>query len=262
MQFQSISAGSMLGMFFSFLVAVGLPIGLCIFVKIKTKAKLSSFFIGCLTFVVFALILEQILHTIIFTAIPNLAQNLIPYALYAGLAAAVFEEVGRFVSMKFFMKKNLNRENALMYGVGHGGIEAIILVGLTYISNLIVSFMINSGTMQTSLSMLDAATQQSTVEGLSTLWTTPSYLFFVPGVERIIAITLQLALSILVYKFVKEHKPGYFLLAIAIHFFVDFLTVILSNYIPMVALELILLVMVVIVGFFVFRLYQKDTENS
>ena len=39
--------------------------------------------------------------------------------------------------MKFWMKKWLDFPNALMYGIGHGGVEAILLGGLSGISNLV-----------------------------------------------------------------------------------------------------------------------------
>ena len=34
----------------------------------------------------------------------------------------VFEETGRLIAMKFWMKKWLDFPNALMYGIGHGGV--------------------------------------------------------------------------------------------------------------------------------------------
>ena len=58
----TVSIASMLGMMITLIIAVGLPVILLTLVYKKTKAKISSFFIGCGIFVLFALILEQIMH--------------------------------------------------------------------------------------------------------------------------------------------------------------------------------------------------------
>ena len=121
----TVSGASMLGMVISLLLSVGLPIFLGIFIYKKTKAWVPAFFIGCGIFVGFAMILEQICHAIVLTVTGDVIRdNIWLYAIYGGLAAALFEECGRWIAMKFCLKKHLTRENALMYGAGHGGIGA------------------------------------------------------------------------------------------------------------------------------------------
>lgn len=257
MQIQPVSALSIAGITFSLLVAFALPITLCVFACRKLKAKVSCFFIGCLTFIVFALILEQIFHVVVFSAAgAALTGNIWLYGLYGGLAAAAFEETGRFLAMKLFMKKKLSRENALMYGIGHGGIEAILLVGVLYINNMITAIMINTGSFETSLSLLDPSLQETTVQSLSPLWTTPGYHFFIAGIERILALLLQICLSVIIYQAVSG-KKRFFLLAFGIHFLVDFAAVVASNYISILWVELITLVLVAATAFFTLRIYKK-----
>lgn len=236
-----------------------LPIGLCIFWKIKTKAKLSAFFIGCGTFFLFALVLEQILHAVVFAAAGEVIQgNIWLYALYGGLAAGIFEETGRLLAMRFCMKKSLNRQNAIMYGIGHGGIEAILITGITYISNLVMVIIINSGGLDAMLAALDESTAAAAYTQLSQLWLLSPVSFLMAGVERISAITLHIALSWLVYQAVKGRKPGYYLLAVGIHFLVDAGTLLLIQVIPVAALEGILLVFVAVFIAWVIRSYRRE----
>lgn len=243
---ETIQISSIAGMVFSLLVALGLPITLFIVVKKRTKAKASSALIGAGTFIVFALVLEQILHTVVLkSAGTALTENLLLYAVYGGLAAGLFEETGRFLAMKYAMKKNLNRENALMYGVGHGGIEAFILIGVAEIFNIITSVIINSGNAESIFASFD----QATLNSLSQLWTLPSYQFYMAGVERISAIMLHIGFSLLVYLAVKNKKPGFWIMAFGVHFIVDALSIVLINYIPMFIFELIMLI---IAGLFIF----------
>lgn len=262
MEWGTVSAASIIGMVFSLVISIGLPIALGIIVYKKTHAKVSSCFIGAGIFVVFALILEQILHVIVLAVTGNAIQdNVLLYGLYGGLAAALFEETGRFVAMKFFMKNSLDKGNALMYGVGHGGVEAILIVGLVYVNNIVTSIMINTGTIQLTMSQLDTALQETTYQQLQPLWQSPSHVFYMAGVERISAIVLQICLSVLIYKCVKTGRKKFYAGAFLLHFIVDFVTVVTAGLgIPTWAVEIEVIVMVAIIAWGVSRIYMKD-EN-
>ena len=113
MELQPVSVGSVVGMMFSLAVAFGIPIGLFIYLWRKKKATFFSFATGLLIFLVFALLLESMVHSIVFRATGTLITgNLFLYALYGALMAAVFEETGRYLGMKFIMRNHLTKENA------------------------------------------------------------------------------------------------------------------------------------------------------
>ena len=245
MEIGHVGAGTFAGIIFSLCISIALPVVLLIVVHKKTKARMAMAVIGAATFFLFAMVLEQILHAVVLgVGGERITGNIWIYGLYGGLAAGLFEEVGRFVAMRFAMKKQLSLPNALMYGVGHGGIEAILIVGLASVSNLVTSIMINAGTLEASLGALDQTTKEATLTQLSALWTTPSYQFFLSGIERIVAVTLHIALSVLVFQAVKLGKKRYWFLAFAIHVGVDFATVIAANYLNLVLVEVMLAVLV------------------
>ena len=260
MEWGTVSTVSIVGMFFTLLVSVALPVILLVLVRVKTGARISTFFIGCGFFIGFALILEQILHMIVLTAVGGILQgNIFLYGLYGGLAAALFEETGRFIAMRFCMKKCLDKGNALMYGVGHGGAEAIIIVGLTYINNLIYSILINSGGIQQAMSLLEPSMQETLYSQVQTLWLLPAYQFYLGGVERILAIVLQICLSVFVYKAVKTGNKKFLAGAFLLHFIVDFLTVVTAGLgIPTWAVELEVLAIVAVIAGFTVKLYKAD----
>lgn len=244
MELGHVGTATLAGIVFALCISIGLPLLLIALVHKKTHATASTFFIGAATFFVFAMTLEQVMHSIVFSLCGDaLTGNIWLYGLYGGVAAGLFEETGRYIAMRYFMKRRLNLPNALMYGVGHGGIEAMLIVGLTSVNNLVTAFMINNGAIEGTLNMLDEATRATTLEQLSALWTLPSYQFFLGGVERILAIALQIALSVIVYHAVKQGKMVYWLLAFAVHAFVDFITVVTANYINIVLVELIVAVL-------------------
>ena len=254
-----VPAASIAAMIFTLIVAFGMPIAACVFMKVKYKANFSSVIIGAGTFIIAAMVLEQILHTVVLgLAGEALTKNIWLYAIYGGLAAGVFEETGRFLAMKFCMKNTLDTENALMYGVGHGGIEAILLLGPTYLSNLMMSFTVNQGMLETVLAPLDDATREATMEGISQLWELPSYTFCLAGVERICAFVLQITLSYLIYAAVRDGKKTNYVLAIFLHMAVDTGAVLLAAFVPMIAVEVILIAAVAAIAVLVYRKYRTE----
>ncbi len=261
---EQVSALAITGIIFSAVIAIGLPIVLLVLVKVKLHTRAADAGIGALTFVLFALVLEQISHSIALgLGKEALTENVWLYALYGGLAAGLFEETGRFVAMRFWMKKNLSRESSIIYGVGHGGIEAILIAGLTCISNLITALMINSGQIENAFSSIeDGVGKETAIQGLSVLWTTPGYLFFMAGIERITAIALHICLSYLVYRAVRYGMKKYWFLAVALHFLVDAATVLLSNSVPLAAMEAVLFVSVGILAAVVRKMYLTEAGKE
>ena len=234
MELNTISGLAIAGVICSVVLSMGVPIALFIAGRVKLKARISSFFIGAGTYLLFAMLLEQLLHVLVIQFCGLNAQSR-PwlYYVYAALAAAVFEETGRLIAMKFWMKKWLDFPNALMYGIGHGGLVSML--------------MINSGAMQNTLAALPAESANQTVSQLSALWTTPAPLFFVSGIERISAIILHIGLSLLIYRAVKAGKcrTAAFtaVLAYGIHFIVDFFAVAGPALLPIYVIEIGVFVM-------------------
>ena len=116
--------------------------------------------------------------------------------------------------------------------------------------------------LQSALAGLDEAARATSLETISQLWTIPSYLFYMVGVERLIAFALQICLSYLVYRAVRYHRRGFFLAAMGIHFAVDALAALLKDAVPIPALEAILAVIVIVTAVFTVRLYRAEAGNA
>lgn len=262
---QNVPAISIAFMIVSLLVSFSVPIILVFFFLKKKKADLVPFFIGCGIFAVFALILEGLLHLVVLKLSGSIGKtitgNVWLYGIYGGLAAGIFEETGRFIAFKKFFKKYNKPQNALMYGAGHGGFEAMVLIGFSYVNNILISFAINSGNLESFLG--DLTSNKEVVNNLASLATIPSIDFLAAGIERIIAITLHISLSVLVYIAVTQKgKWSMYIIAILLHAAINFVAVILMNRIPIIALEAVILALVVMVAFYARKLYkQLEKEN-
>lgn len=90
MELNTISGLAITGVICSVVLSMGVPIALFIAGRVKLKARISSFFIGAGTYLLFAMLLEQLLHVLVIQFCGLNAQSR-PwlYFVYAALAAAV-----------------------------------------------------------------------------------------------------------------------------------------------------------------------------
>ena len=195
-----------------------LPIISVIYFKKKEQFSIKTVFIGTLGFFLFAMVLEQIIHSLVI-ATKTIQLNTIAFAIYGALAAGVFEEVGRFVMFKFLLKDNMRWKDGLGYGLGHAGIETILVGALSYLNALVMSLAINSGTIKDLLINQDTTTIETVKNSFAnlTLLATSMGVF-----ERVFAFIIQIALTFIVLYAVKERKKIYLLVAILIHALIDF----------------------------------------
>ncbi|MCY6370042.1 YhfC family intramembrane metalloprotease [Clostridium ganghwense] len=212
---------SIMFMIISFMICFGLPIGLTIYFYKKKKVSLLAVGVGALIFIVSQISTRLPLIGYLNTKswfIQNIKSNTIIYVLFLALTAGIFEEVGRFIGFKYLLKNKLSWKNGIAFGIGHGGIEAILLVGITYVSNIILSILINIGNFDALV-----AQKSPQIAGIKNILIgTPSYMFFIGGIERIFTIIFHIALTVIVLEGVMKKENKYLLYAILIHALVDF----------------------------------------
>ena len=238
------------------------PLALFLYLRLVKKADVYPFFAGCAVMLLFAFILESGFHNLVLNspAGPVIRNNIWLYALYGGLAAGLFEETGRYLAFAFALKKYRSKNvNALMYGAGHGGFEAIVIVGLTMINNITWSLMINNGSISTLLGSLSGDQLAQAQQSVTLLAATPSYQFLLGGVERLFAIALHIALSVIVWFSVKWNGKLYlYPAAILIHFAVDAAAALLSGLgLNVIAIEAVVAILTAAAVFFARRLWRE-----
>jgi uncharacterized membrane protein YhfC len=214
-----VSILSLVFMTVSAIISIGLPIFLFILFYEKYNAKFIPMIVGAGAFILFALILESFIHSIVLRAFK--LQN-IPFVIYGALMAGIFEESARFISYKLLMKKYNGMGTGLSYGVGHGGIESIILVGIAMISNLVFCIILNTGNVEIVTKNVQGEALTRLNAQISVLLMTKPYMFLVGGIERIFALGIQISLAIIVYYSVYcKDKLYLYPLAIIIHAVID-----------------------------------------
>lgn len=181
---------------FTIVCALVLPIGAAVYLCIRRNGVWKPLIFGALTFFVFQVLIRI---PIIQIVLPNMQWFLtmsytqpVVYALFMGVTAALVEEFGRYVTMRLFLKKNLRFVDGISFGIGHGGIEAILIAGIGALMLLL--------------------TDIGSVKPVS---------MFAGGFERISAMICHVGWSVMVMKSVRGKKTGWLLLAFATHTILD-----------------------------------------
>ncbi len=251
---------------FGLMVAAGLilPTVLCIWWLKTRHEKLTSVLTGAMTFLIFALVLESIVHSIVFMVFPGIKDNVVAYMLYGALMAGIFEETGRFLAYKLVLKKRTNRETAISYGIGHGGFEAVYILAATGINNFVYAGIINAGQFPALLDQLKAAGQDT-----SPIEILPEQLaafgiadIGLPILERVFAVMFHIALSILVFYAVKNGKIWMYFLAVILHALLDAPAALYQQGVIGIAATEVCLALFSIVTFVIIYvfLYKRDKE--
>jgi uncharacterized membrane protein YhfC len=207
----------------SAVISIGTPIFLFFFFRKRFLMPAIPVLAGIAGFVIFALILEQLVHMLVLKPGPAgeiaLKNKPLLYMLYGCFMAGIFEESARFIAFHLLKKKYSGIGTALSYGIGHGGGEAIILAGIAMITNLVFSLWINTGT----IALLPESMHGVSTEAISvTLSNTAPYMFLIGGIERLFAIAIQISLSVIVfYSVFCKGKWWLFPAAILIHAIID-----------------------------------------
>lgn len=195
-------------------------------VKHRKQGILSAWLLGATGFAVTQILIRLPLLTFLQNQswFLSFAQNhLFGYAFSLAFTAGLFELGGRFAVAKL-MEKKLTCRRALASGLGHGGIEAMVLIGMTYINNLIYIFMINTGSFdgilgQTAAMGLD--TSQLELIRSQLIGTAPM-MFALAGFERLLAMTGHTAMSMIVCYGVAHKKVlPCCLICLGIHTLID-----------------------------------------
>jgi uncharacterized membrane protein YhfC len=212
-----VSGFSIAFMAISAIISIGLPVVLFIVLYKKYNAKVIPMIMGIAGFILFALILERSIHSIVLGKF-TLREKPLTYIIYGIFMAGIFEETARFISFKIIKKKYNGIETGLSYGIGHGGIEAIIFVGLSMINAIIFSVILNTGNREAITGKLQGEALEQINTQMVSIVTTAPYLFLISGIERIFAICIQLSLSIIVfYAVYGKNKLWLYPFAIVVH---------------------------------------------
>jgi len=185
----------MLGIITLILICFILPLGAVLIAARKSKRSILIFLAGALSFFISQICIRL---PILQLVLPNqtwfmkMSLNLWFVIIFYATTAGLFEGIGRQAGLMIACRKHeATWLDGVIFGFGHGGCEAILLVGI----NGIISYAESGNIISMTL--------------------------FLASVERLCAITIHIVTSLLVLYGIKKHTWVYFAAAVGLHAFAD-----------------------------------------
>ena len=150
--------------------------------------------VGAAVFVVFALVLERTLHLYLLQLNPTTAHWLrMPalFVIYGALMAGVFEQSGRWIGLRFLVRKPGDAATPVAYALGHAGIEA---------------WLVGAASQATIHAMLAQLSPWLALGAVS---------------ERVAAMLIQFTLPLVVWHAVRQRRFVIVVLAVLLHALAD-----------------------------------------
>lgn len=252
-----------------------LPVLPVLFWKKRCGSRVSwpPLFLGALGFLLSAQVLESGVHMLCIV-LDNPVSRFInghtaAYVIYGALMAGIFEECGRYVIIRFFMKKHRTKENLVMYGIGHGGIEvwAVALLGMV-VSFLAIAVTVQAQGLDAALRTLglDPADEGALSAALPSI---SAALQFGPMdaaliiFERVIAMLVHISLTVVVGYGVVSGQKRFLPLAVLAHAGVDiFAALYQRGVISMRVAELWFTVCMILLVIWAGKLYRRMAQSD
>lgn len=205
------------------LLIIIMAIGVGILLTRKFSYSWRLYWIGAMIFV-----LSQILHIPFNLGLDALfRQGILPmppqtwrllfFALLGGLSAGLFEECARYAGYRWWAREARSWAKGLLFGAGHGGVEALI-IGVLVLINYVVIVALRGA----DPSILVPAEQLQLAQAqIAAYWSLPWYDTLLGAVERAFTIPAHLAMSVLVLQVFTRGQVRWLWLAIGWHTLLD-----------------------------------------
>jgi len=248
------------------ILMIAVPVGffLCWRGKHKQRTNIRYLIAGAVGFIVSARVLELGVHYICILADNPVSRfingSTAAYVLYGIVMAGVFEECGRHIVLKYITKKDRTPENAVLYGIGHGGIEVLAVVLPTMITSLVVAVLFSSGNTESALSTLNI-TEENAAAALPAVQAAASFgyaMTVMNVVERVLAMLIHIGLTVIVYYGAVNGRRACLPAAILLHMLMDtFAALYQRGVVPLWAVEVWTALWAAVIVFIAVKLYGK-----
>ena len=202
---------------------IALPIGLALYLTTHWKHSGRIWLVGAATFLLsqvghvpFNLGMSALLNRTSLVSLAPAGQRAFN-AAFLGLSAGLFEELFRYGMFRWWLKDARSWRRGVLAGAGHGGAEAILLGALALYGFLRLTALRGADLSR----LLPASEVTEALQQISAYWSMPWYDSLLGSLERLLALPIQVALSVLVLQAFTRRQPAWVALAVSFHALVD-----------------------------------------
>jgi uncharacterized membrane protein YhfC len=207
------------------MLVIPLAIGALIFNR--TKADWSIFGIGALTFVASQVlhipfnsyILDPLITSLGLKMAPN-TFSLLLIGVFYGLSAGIFEELSRYFVYKKYLSEKRSWGSGIMFGAGHGGIEAILL-GVIVLFTFLQMFALKGASSSVLSESIPVEQMDLVAFQIDQFWASPWWMHLLGVLERVFAITMHVFMALLVQRAVIRKQLRWLWAAVLFHTLID-----------------------------------------
>lgn len=233
-------------------------------IKHKQQTNISYLIIGAAGFFISARVLELGVHYLCIVADNSVSRfingSTVAFVLYGILMAGVFEECGRYIILKYIWKKNRSPENAVLYGIGHGGIEILAVVLPSIILYLVIAVLFSAGNIDNALSALNI-TEETAATALPSIQAAAGFdyaMMTMNVIERLFAMFAHIGFTVIVYYGVINAKKAFLMAAILLHMLMDtFPALYQRGMVALWSVEVWLALWIAVIIFIAMKLYKE-----
>ncbi len=138
----------------AFMVLIGysviMPLLFYILLKNKEKKDIRFYLIGMATYLISSLIVKSFIIQFADYSLDlesMMIGNFSSYVIILSMISAVVEVIAIYTAIRFFAKNKISYKTGYLIAVGYGAVEAILLLGFSYMNYLNYAQMINDGSL-------------------------------------------------------------------------------------------------------------------
>lgn len=222
-----ISAGRIAATLAAILFEALFPLAAAWFVGRRLQVSWRYFAYGAVIFLIFQLItrvpLVIVLQGVVTPYVEASRALIFGWLVALALTAGLAEEIGRYIGYRWLFREEKTWSRAVMYGLGHGGFESMVLVGgltLLGLINLLALSSVDLATLPLTDEQQELARQQ-----LAAVAAQPDWLPLAGAWERLWTLPFHVALSVIVLQVFRRGQMGWLWLAITLHTLVNLIAV-------------------------------------
>ena len=269
--FENIVIGKSAVVSLTITVILMIAIPVCFFIcwrrKHREQTKISWLIAGAAGFVISARMLEVGVHYLCIVADNPVSRfingNTAAFVIYGITMAGIFEECGRLIILKYILKKDRTRENAVIYGIGHGGIEILTVLLPAMILYLAIAVMFSQGETEAALKTLNI-TEETATAALPSVQAAAAFDYSMMAMnvmERLLAMLIHIGLTVIVYYGVVNAKKLCLPAAILLHMLADtFPALYQRGILPLWAVEIWIVFCTLMIMLIAAKLYKRMSE--
>lgn len=246
------------------LLMISMPVGLAIFLRRRFGHGWGLIGIGAATFVLsqvghipFNALLTYLFNQGVLPTPPQIWR--MPFnAVVLGLSAGLWEECARYATYRWWAKSARKWQDAIMLGVGHGGIEAILL-GLLVLVGYVNMIVLRTTDVSTLIPADQLAALQAQVQ---TYWSADWYYTLLGALERALTIPFHIAASVLVWQVFRRGQIRWLWFSIGWHAALNAIALLLNQRVNAYAAEGFLALALLVNLWVIFHFREPATKDD